>query len=146
MSDPLDAEECVNDAYLGLWNCIPPQRPRSLRAFLGRIVRNLSLNRCDYERAARRNREFDILLSELGDCVSGESSPGDSGAIADLLNTFLAGLLPKDRQLFVRRYWYLDSIAQLAELFSLGENAVKSRLFRLRSKLRRQLEKEGFTL
>ncbi len=135
-----DAEECVSGAYLKLWNAIPPAKPKSLSAYLGRIVRNLSLNAAEKKQAGKRGGEVLPLLDELCECLPAEESRGEISAILDC---FLAGLSDENRRLVLRRYWYCDSIRTLARRFGLGEGAVKVRLHRMREALRHELEKEG---
>ena len=138
-----DTEECVNDTWLRAWDSIPPQRPARLPAFLGRIARNLALDRYDYNHAAKRSGPFDQLLSELSECIP---SPRDDFAqleLTQILNQFLRSLPSDRRNLFLRRYWYAESISQIAERYSLKENTVKSILFRTREQLRKFLQKEG---
>ena len=142
-----DAEECVNDAYLKVWNSIPPERPRSLFAFLSRIVRNISLDRYRFNRADKRNCYADVMFSELEECLSEESIADFSEeGVVDALNRFLMTLDQETRLLFVRRYWYMDSNQTLSKTFSLSENVVRQRLFRTREKLKVFLEKEGIGL
>ncbi len=145
-----DAEECVNDTWLRAWNAIPPARPSPLRAFLGRITRNLSLDRYRAARAQKRGGgSLEVLLDELGQCLpAGESVEGafDARETAAVISRFLEGLPPLQRQLFLRRYWYGDGIDALARRFAMREGTVKSGLFRLREKLRRVLEEEGVAL
>ena len=145
-----DAEECVNDTWLRAWNAMPPARPSPLRAFLGRITRNLSLDRYRAARARKRGGgEMELLLEELGQCVpAAESVEGtfDARETAAVITRFLEDLPPVQRQLFLRRYWFGDDIAAVARRFAMREGTVKSSLFRLREKLRRVLEEEGVTL
>jgi RNA polymerase sigma factor (sigma-70 family) len=149
LSNYQDAEECVNDTYMRAWNAIPPTRPRWLPAFLGRIARNIALDRYDYNTAKKRNGQFDLILSELEECIS---SPADveqqyaEGEIAAHINTFLHRMNGQDRNIFLRRYWYSDSIADIAGRFGISESKVKSMLFRTRNKLRFFLQKEGIEL
>lgn len=139
-----DAEECVNDSYLKVWNSIPPAKPQSFFAFLSRIVRNISLDRYRYNHAERRDSGADILLSELEGCLSDtELSDVGEDRIVEALNGFLETLDQKTRILFVRRYWYMDSNEMLAKRFSTNENTVRQKLYRTREKLREYLRKEG---
>lgn len=142
-----DAEECVNDTWLRAWNAMPPARPSPLRTFLGRITRNLSLDRYRAARAQKRGGgDVELLLDELGQCVpAGDSVEGtfDAKETAKVISRFLEGLPPVQRQLFLRRYWFGDDIGAIARRFAMREGTVKSSLFRLREKLRRVLEEEG---
>ena len=145
-----DSEECVNDTYLKVWNAIPPQRPVRLAAFLGRITRNLSLNMYKAKNAQKRGgSEVALLLSELEGCIPSGSSVDaeyEAGFIAKSIDGFLASAPAESRILFVRRYWYADSIAVIARRFAMSESKVKSSLFRTRNRLREHLEKEGVSI
>lgn len=137
-----DAEECVSDAYWRVWNSVPPQRPQSLKYYLGRIVRNLSINRYDYRRAEKRSDRFRLLLSEVEEWIpdtAGEAA-FDEGEILAAIREFLLSLPEEERALFVRRYWHADSVAALADRFGLSQGRVTRVLFRLRSRLRTYLE------
>ena len=147
-----DADECVNDAYLQAWNSIPPTKPESLRAYLGAITRNLSLNLWKKNHAAKRvGDQVDLALSELNEVVavfgnSSENNPAanyDGQLIREALNKFLAGLPDGQRNVFVRRYWHLRSIAEIAQDYQLTESNVKQILFRARNQLKGVLEKDG---
>lgn len=120
-----DTEECVNDTWLRAWDSIPPQRPGRLSAFLGRIARNLALDRYDYNHAAKRSGPFDQL------------------ELTQILNSFLHSLPESRRNLFLRRYWYCESVEELGRRYRMSQSAVKSSLFRTRNKLKAYLEKEG---
>ena len=144
------AEECENDTYLEAWNRIPPHEPRSyLYAFLARITRHISLNCCRDRSRLKRSAFLCELSEELEQCIP---APDDAAArvedtvLGEALDRFLAGLSEEKRGIFVRRYWYLDSVAEIAERFSLPEGTVKTTLARCRSRLREQLEKEGCLL
>ncbi len=145
-----DAEECVNDTWLRAWNAIPPARPSPLRAFFGKITRNLSLDRFRAARAQKRgNGNMELILEELQECVgSGEDVEGafDAKETAAVITRFLDGRPPLQRQIFLRRYWFGDDIAAIARRFALREGTVKSNLFRMRERLRRVLEEEGVAL
>lgn len=140
-----DAEECVNDAMLGLWNSIPPEEPRSLVAYLCSLVRNISLNKYAYNNASKRKNSFDLVLDELGEVIpsgdwQGELSEGD---IIEVINRFLSCQKEKDRVIFVRRYYYSDSARDIADAMGESEGAIAMRLSRLRAKLKKELIKEG---
>lgn len=142
-----DSEECVNDTYRKAWDAIPPQRPQILRAFLGKITRNLSLNCYDKRLAEKRGAgQLPAALEELEWCIPARNDVEqiiDDLALTQLLNDFLANLPTETRKIFLRRYWYLDSITEIAEAFSISESKVKTTLFRARNKLKLRLEKEG---
>ena len=142
-----DAEECENDTYLRAWNAIPPQRPRSLGAFLAKITRNLAINRLRDGNAQRRGGgQVPLALEELGECVSPEGSPEgelDRQAAEEALNRFLDGLPPLQREVFLRRYWYLDSIEDIARRAGWSKSRVTTTLHRLRVRLRAHLIQEG---
>ena len=141
-----DAEECVNDTYLRTWNSIPPARPASLKLFLARITRNISLNRHRALHADKRNRDLEVSLSELEACFPAPDDlpEGSATPIIDAMNDFLAAQTKTDRVIFVRRYWFADPVKEIAAAMNTRENRVSVRLFRLREKLRKSLVKEGF--
>ena len=145
-----DAEECVNDTYLRTWNAIPPPRPSAFRAWLGRIVRNLSLDRWKQSRTARRGGDgMEVLLGELSDCVPaphGTEKALEDQEIASLISDFLRRQPQESRVFFLRRYWYGQSLSEIAEALGGGEGKVKSSLFRTRKALRTYLEQEGVLL
>lgn len=144
-----DARETVNDVYWKAWNVIPPQRPNPLRAFLGRIARQLSINRLEERLAQKRGGgQYALALEELEECIShpNEEDPADRIALQDALNKFLRSLPKEARRIFLRRYWYMQSVGEIAKALSVSESKVKSVLFRTRNKLKEHLEKEGFTV
>ena len=144
---PEDVRECLNDAYLALWRGIPPERPRVLGAYIHRVVRNLSLKRYRYNEAAKRSSQVEESWEELaGTLCTAETveSAYSAKELSAVLNAFLRKLEEEPRRLFIRRYWYFDSIAQLAQDFEMSESKVKSMLFRLRNRLRDILRKEGY--
>lgn len=144
LNDRRDAEECVNDAWLGTWNSIPPQRPDPLRAYVCRITRNHALKKLRANTALKRGSRFEVSLSELEDCVS-DSSPEGQLSVSELtaqINAFLAALDRDDRVMFVRRYWFAAPLAEIAETFGISENNAAVRLSRMRKKLRKILENE----
>ena len=148
--DHQTAEECENDTYLEAWNSIPPHEPRSyLYAFLLRITRHLSLN-CCRDRSRLKRRAFLCELStELEQCIPAPDDMEcriDEILLRDAINGYLRGLKAEKRMIFLRRYWYLDSITDIAGRFSISESKVKTTLFRCRRELRNYLEKEGYAL
>lgn len=147
LTDPRDQEECLSDTWLRAWNAIPPQRPRSLGAFLAKITRNLAINRLRDGNAQRRGGgQVPLALEELGECVSPEGSPEgelDRQAAEEALNRFLDGLPPLQREVFLRRYWYLDSIEDIARRAGWSKSRVTTTLYRLRVRLRAHLIQEG---
>lgn len=142
-----DAEECVNDVWQQAWSSIPPQRPRAFRAWLGRVVRNLAINRWNRDHAKKRYAGMEQLLSELEDCVPSPRTPEnelEGQELTAYLNRWLASLDQDDRTLFVRRYWNGETVKDLAGERGADPGAVAKRLYRLRQSLRKSLEKEGY--
>lgn len=148
LSDYEDAEECVNDTWLAAWNRMPPTWPASLRAFLGRITRNLSISRFRKNRAKKRYAGIEVLLSELGECVpeSAIESEVDQQYLSDIIIRWLDGLTDEKRFLFVRRYWYGDSVKELAARQGLTADQMARKMQKLRKSLRKTLEMEGVEL
>lgn len=145
-----DSEECVNDTYWKAWGIIPPRRPKRLAAFLGKITRNLALDRyrC-YTAEKRGGGEMAVALEELGECISSEESMeahADEMVLTDILNRFLASLSTEQRKIFMRRYWYLSSVKEIADDYGITESKVKMSLLRCRNQLKAVLEKEGIAL
>lgn len=142
-----DSEECVNDTWLRTWEAIPPTRPERLSAFLGKITRNLALQRYEkYNAAKRAAGQVPLALHELEECIPARENVEhvvDDLALTEILNDFLAGLSAETRRIFVRRYWHLHSVKEIAEEYRISESKVKVTLFRTRRKLRLLLEKEG---
>lgn len=144
-----DSEECVNDTYAKAWTSIPPQKPNSLAAYLGRIIRNLSINRWHENHAQKRGNGAELLLSELSDCIPSSSSvesETDVTTLSDMINKWLSSLPQDDRVLFLRRYWFGDSLNSLATECSTSPNRISGRIYRLRQKLKNVLEKEGISI
>lgn len=133
-----DAEECVNDTWVHTWNHIPPTRPHSFKAYVGRIIRNLSLNRLE----SRRHRDTEIALDELADCLPVEEEQADE--LPSLLNEFVGRLSDLDSGLFVGRYWYFYPVKLLAGHYGMTPNAATQRLGRIRERLRAFLEERGY--
>ena len=141
-----DCEECVNDAYLAVWNAIPTQRPNRFAAFISRITRNLALKKYEYLSADKRNPSAVMSLDELGDCVSNEyrvESEVEKRRIEQTINIFLGKQSAEKRNIFIRRYWHFDSIESICKLTGFSQSKVKSILYEMRLKLRKYLESEG---
>jgi len=147
LSSREDSEESVNDTYLAAWNSMPPKRPTVLSAFLGKITRYISLDRWKQRsRLKRGGGELPLCLEELEGCLSGEESPEDKllrRETAASINRFLDSLPETERKVFLCRYWYFDSTAEIASRFGFSESKVLSMLHRTRGKLSRHLTKEG---
>ena len=141
-----DAEECVNDTYLGTWNAIPPHRPSPLRTFVCKIARNLATTKYHSNTAVIRNSQYDLALDDLEEILADSNSVEKAYEAKELrsaINGFLATLNPTDRFLFMRRYWYSDPVKDIAKMAHSTTNSVTVRLFRIREKLRLYLVKEG---
>lgn len=145
-----DAEECVNDTWMNAWNSIPPQRPTRLSIYLGKITRNLALNRYNMKNAHKRGSgQVKIALSELEGCVPVRTAMEqitEETMLVNAIETFLKAQPRTERNIFIGRYWYLYSIRKLASAYNMSESKVASLLFRMRNKLRIHLEKEGIQL
>ena len=145
-----DSEECVNDTYLRAWNAIPPKRPGKLSAFLGKITRNLSLNRYEKRMAEKRGGgQIPFILDELLECIPSNNNTeqiAEDIIIRNTINRYLSALPAENRKIFVQRYWYLCSIKEISSNFGIGESKVKMILFRSRNELKNLLEKEGIVL
>ncbi len=141
-----DAKEILNDTYLKAWNTIPPQNPESLCGYLGMIARSTAIDKLRYNSSEKRSgTRVDIAIGELSECVPRTEACDivDSMALGNALSRFLSSLSERNRQVFIRRYWYVDSISEISKKLCVGENAVKSILHRTRRMLKKFLEKEG---
>ncbi len=144
-----DAEEIENDVYLKAWNSIPPNRPSSLKAYLGMISRQLAFDAYAAKNTQKRGGDVALVLDELAECIpdsNGGEDIGESLALHDALNGFVRSLSGKTQKIFVRRYWYSSSVSEIAADYGMSENHVSVSLFNTRKKLKRFLSKEGFTL
>lgn len=143
-----DAQECVNDTYLKTWDTIPPAKPDHFYAYLAKICRFFAFGRLDWNHAAKRNGEVVALTREMEACIpsSWQDTSVDSGEISRLVSLFLRQQTPENRMIFVRRYWYGDSVSELALRYELSQSAVLMRLSRTRSKLAAYLKKEGISV
>ncbi|MBU5627557.1 sigma-70 family RNA polymerase sigma factor [Oscillibacter sp. MSJ-2] len=144
-----DAEECVNDTYIHAWNSIPPQRPNRLGAYLGRVVRNLSINLWHKNHAQKRYSGIEALLSEIEECIPSRQTVEhkvEEIELTGFLNAWLASLPRDDRILFLRRYWYGEALNTLEQELGVSHGKLAKRMYRLRAELREALEKEGYSL
>lgn len=149
LPDQRDAEECVSDAYLRAWNAIPPEQPASLGAYLARITRNLALDRYDYQHAEKRSSDLTCAFEELEAVLPTAERAEDAAdrlTLQQVLNDFLRAQTREARTYFIRRYWYGESISEIAAACRAGEGAVRVSLFRTRNRLRKALEKGGIAL
>ena len=142
-----DAEECINDALLALWKSIPPARPENLQMYLAGLVRNAAISRWRRAHAGKRGSgHIELLLEELSDAAAGDrtaESPEDILALRETFNAFLGSLRPEQRHIFLLRYWYMDTVSEIAGKLGISENKVKVTLHRTRNKLKKTLEREG---
>lgn len=143
-----DSEECVNDTYLNVWNSIPPTRPDNFMAFLCRITRNLSLKRLDYNKAMKRNPKSLVSFSELEDVLPDNRIVPDAEneEIGRLISEFLNHEKPDARAVFIRKYWFFDSVSDIAARYAFSESKVKSMLYHSRNRLREYMKKEGIVI
>lgn len=141
-----DAEECVNDAYLALWNSIPPERPKALGAYITTLTRNVSLSRYRSLHSKKRGSgQTEAALDELSECLAGESDVArefESKALTEEINRFLFTLSKDDRIIFLYRYWLMLSAPEIAEKFGYSQSKIGSSLHRTRKKLKAHLAKE----
>lgn len=146
LNNELDAEECVNDACMEIWNAIPPSNPEYLMAFSCKIVRRVSINRLKHNLRQKRNSDDTLHISELLECIptiDATTDYVDSSHLHTVINDFLRSVDEESRVLFVRRYFFLESVAFLAEKFDMSENAISVKLHRTRKKLLSRLKREG---
>lgn len=143
-----DAEESVSDTYLKAWDTIPPKKPNHLFAYLAKICRHFALGKLDWRNAARRKAEVVSLTQEMENCIpdSRRDAVMDSKELGRVLNTFLRTQTPENRMVFLRRYWYADTVAEIAQRYGITESAVMTRLSRTRSRLAAYLKKEGIAV
>ena len=147
LQDAQDSEESVSDTYMKAWETIPPTRPTHFYAYLAKICRFICFGKLDWQNAAKRKAEIVELTAEMELCIpdSRQQLEAERRELGEVLNEFLGTLNQESRKIFMRRYWYADSIAEIAQRYGLGESKVKTRLFRARNDLRSFLEKEGYT-
>ena len=143
-----DAEESVSDTYMKAWNTIPPKRPVHLFAYLAKICRNFALKKLDWKAAAKRNADIVSLTEEIENCIPDASREREMEAreLGELLDAFLRSLSDENQMVFLRRYWHMDTIEEIAVRYGISQNAVQMRLIRTRSKLATYLAKEGINV
>lgn len=144
-----DAEECVNDTYVQAWDTIPPQRPAKFGAWLGRVVRNISINLWNKDRRQKRYAGMEQLLDELGDCIPSLQTPEreiEEKELTEIINKWLLSLLQNDRILFTRRYWNGEALNELAKECGTTPGKLAKRMYKLRQRLKLTLEQEGYSI
>ena len=150
LDDMTAAEECENDTYLEAWNLIPPNEPRTyLFSFLAKIVRHISIDVCRKNAALKRNALICELTTEMEECINGGDNVEDIVNVSILsakINDFLSKLPEKKRDIFIRRYYFFDTVSEISERYGISESKVKTTLFRIREKLRDHLKKEGYMI
>jgi RNA polymerase sigma-70 factor (ECF subfamily) len=147
LRDDEDSKEIVNDTYIKAWNNIPPERPKNLKAFLGRITRQLSINRLEKNLAKKRGGgQYVLALEEIEECIPDRDNDVDTEELRNALNRFLRSLPDEPRRVFIRRYWHMSTISEIARDFSMSESKVKSMLMRTREKLKKYLLREGLSI
>jgi len=146
LENPMDTEECVNDTYFALWNAIPPVSPDPLAPYVYRTGRNTALKRLHRDTAGKRDGRYDVSLDELGECLPGENMEQVINAreLGRAMNRFLESKSKESRYIFIRRYWFGDSVGEIAKELRMQENAVYVRLNRIRNSLKEYLVKEGY--
>lgn len=149
LHDNEDTEECVNDAYYVVWNKVPPERPDPFRTYLLRIVKNISIKKFRYRRAMKRNCEYEMSLEELGECISHGNVVEEEIALKELtahIEDFLNILSEEDRVMFVKRYWFVEAVKDIAEEFGITQRNASMRLTRIRKKLKTYLDERGIKI
>ncbi len=148
LHDGSDREECINDIYLNIWNAIPPNRPQNLPAFIAKLARNTCLKRVKFNTAAKRSSDAEISISELEEILPDTAAEFDitDEDLGKLLNCFLQNEKEESRNVFLRKYWFFDSIQDIAKRYSFSESKVKSMLYHTRLRLKEYLIKEGIPL
>ncbi|MCM1307327.1 MAG: RNA polymerase sigma factor [Butyrivibrio sp.] len=144
-----DAEECLNDAYLNVWNAIPPQTPKYLLAFVCRIVRNISIDRYRRDNAQKRNGNYDLCIEELEECIASKKSIDEEiteSELAACINEFLGTLGELEQMIFVRRFWYFDTYEDIASKANIRANTIRVRIFRTKAKMKAFLEERGILI
>ena len=150
LNNMASAEECENDTYLEAWNRIPPNEPRTyLFAFLGKITRHLAIDECRKNTSQKRYALYCELTQEMEQCIPSKNNVEEAFAADELalsINAFLATCSEDQRNIFVRRYWYFDTVAEISKKYGYSQSKVKTALFRMREGLKKHLEKEGYAV
>lgn len=150
LNNMASAEECENRTYLETWNRIPPNEPRTyFFAFLGKITRHLAIDECRKNTSQKRHALFCELTQEMEQCIPGKNAVEETfeaNALSQAINTFLETCTEDQRNVFVRRYWFFDTIPEICKRYGYSQSKVKTMLFRMRNGLRNYLEKEGYTI
>ena len=145
LQDTEDTKECINDVYLGVWNAIPPEVPRSLKAYICRIARNIALKQIEYHTAQKRNGSSIPLVDEFENCISVMETDYEMIELTEILNGFLEGLDKESRIMFVKRYWFGESLDTLSEMFGESRTSIAVRLSRIKKKLMKSLKEQKIT-
>ena len=149
LTNPQDSEECVNDTLNILWNTIPPTVPVSLKAYMGKIIRNLALGRYRSHHAGKRRNSLDVVLDELEECIPADSNAEETAnckLLTELINNWLKTLDRPDRIVFLRRYYKCEPLSEIAKLLGVNENKAAQIMHKLRKSLREFLDKKGYEL
>ena len=147
LGNEADTEECVNDTYLSVWNTIPPQRPNSFAAFISKITRNISLKRLRFDNAVKRSALTVVSLSEIENVIPDRHfSNIEDDQLGKLISNFLRMEKPDARNVFIRKYWFFDTVSEISNRYAFSESKVKSMLYHTRNRLRDYLNKEGVYL
>lgn len=149
LNNEQDSEECVNDALLAAWNTIPPNKPSPLSAYICKITKNIALNKYHANTAQKRNNYYDTVLDELEECIASSISVEDEILAKELkhsINGFLKELKETDRIIFIKRYWFLETITEIADNTGKSKNYITVHLHRSREKLKNYLKKKGLVL
>lgn len=141
LTNPHDAEECVSDTYIAIWNAIPPKRPDPLAPYVYRAGRNIALNRLRSNTTHKRSA-YEVSLDELSDAIP--ARPDSGRELGQAMDAFLSTITPESRAIFLRRYWFGDTVKNIAKAFRMTEGAVSVRLNRTRNALKAYLIKEGY--
>ena len=147
LNNEADAQECVNDTYLGIWNAIPPERPQSLIAYACRVARNISLKRYEYNMAAKRNSNFDLAIDELSESLASEydvETEVEQAELTETIEKFMDSLEANDRIIFMRRYYFSDPYEDIAQMVGISQKNVSVKLTRIRKKLRVYMQDHGY--